>query len=66
MSAQQPLALTIKDACTLSGVSRTTIYEAIKAGALVARKCGNRTLIRHDDLKSWIDGFPKLDTASAA
>ncbi len=62
----KPLAHTINDACVISGVSRTTIYEAIKAGALVARKCGNRTLIRHDDLKSWIDALPKLDTTAAA
>jgi excisionase family DNA binding protein len=49
---------TIPDACVATGLSRTTLYEAIKAGRLKPRKCGNRTLILHEDLKRFIETLP--------
>lgn len=61
-----PLAHTINDACTMSGLSRSTLYEAIKNGQLKAIKCGARTLIRHEELTGFLDGLPQLGTADAA
>lgn len=49
---------TIPDACVVTGLSRTTLYEAIKAKKLKMRKCGNRTLILHEDLKAFIAKLP--------
>lgn len=46
----QPLAHRIPDACRRLGVSRTTIYELIKAGELRPIKIGARTLITEADL----------------
>lgn len=58
MTTNTPLALSIKDACAASGLSRTTIYQAIKAGDLKPRKCGNRTLILREDLSSFLLALP--------
>jgi excisionase family DNA binding protein len=49
---------TIPDACVVTGLSRTTLYEAIKTGRLTHRKYGNRTLILHEDLKAFIEKLP--------
>jgi excisionase family DNA binding protein len=55
---RSPLAHTIQGACETTNLSRTTLYEAIKAKKLKVRKCGNRTLILHEDLKSFITKLP--------
>jgi excisionase family DNA binding protein len=52
------LAHTINDACRVSGLGRTTLYAALKTGALSARKCGRRTLILAADLERFLDGLP--------
>jgi hypothetical protein len=44
----------------------TSAYAEIKAGRLIARKCGNRTLIAKADERAWLNSLPKLHTAAAA
>src|SRR4051812_49324760 len=44
-ATMENLALTIANATKVSGLGRSTLYEAIGAGKLEARKAGNRTLI---------------------
>ncbi|THD63774.1 MAG: DNA-binding protein [Bradyrhizobium sp.] len=51
------LAFSIEEAVAASGVGRT--FEEIKAGRLVARKCGRRTLILKHDLALWLDALPR-------
>jgi hypothetical protein len=53
------LAFSIEEAVAASGIGRTSIFEEIKAGRLVARKCGRRTLILKHDLALWLDGLPR-------
>lgn len=55
------LAHTIADATKISGLGRTTIYEAIGTGKLEARKAGNRTLIVAASLRSFLDTLPVAD-----
>lgn len=43
------------EAARLAGLGRTTIYEAIGAGALKSVKIGKRRLITIDALRSWLD-----------
>jgi excisionase family DNA binding protein len=51
-------AYRIADVCELTGLGRTTIYAALKSGALPARKCGRRTLILAADLETFLGNLP--------
>lgn len=53
-----PIAITIPDAVKASGMSRTSIYAALKRGDLTARKAGRRTLITFADLTAFLDRLP--------
>jgi hypothetical protein len=53
-----PQALSIADVCRESGLGRTLIFAEIRAGKLVARKCGRRTLILKEDLMKWLQTLP--------
>lgn len=55
---QPPISVTIPDAVRASGMSRTSIYEALKRGDLTARKAGRRTLISFSDLQAYLAGLP--------
>ena len=58
MENSQTIALSIPKASMLSGLGRTTLYAAIKSGALVARKCGKRTIILRSDLIIYLSSLP--------
>ena len=53
------LAYSVAEACEASGIGRTTLYDLIKSGKLVARKCGRRTVILVDDLAAALKNLPK-------
>ena len=55
---QAPIAVTIPDAVKATGMSRTSIYEALKRGDLTARKAGRRTLISFADLEAYLANLP--------
>jgi excisionase family DNA binding protein len=55
-----PLAYNIDEACAAARAGRTAIYEAIRNGALVARKRGRKTLILPEDLRRWVEGHPAV------
>ncbi|WP_188910935.1 helix-turn-helix domain-containing protein [Salinarimonas ramus] len=55
-----PLGLGVSDAARAAGVGRTAVYEALKSGALVARKLGRRTIILIDDLNAWLASLPRM------
>ena len=55
---QTPISVTIPDAVKVSGMSRTSIYEALKRGDLTARKAGRRTLISFADLQAYLAALP--------
>jgi excisionase family DNA binding protein len=54
------LAYTLRQACTVSGIGRTTIYAEIKCGRLKARKIGRRTVILAEDLTDYLRQLPDL------
>jgi excisionase family DNA binding protein len=56
-----PTACSIEDTAKRVGCGRTTIYGAIKAGALKARKIGRRTIILDEDLRAWLASLPMLE-----
>jgi excisionase family DNA binding protein len=55
-----PRVKTIKQVCAVTGFSRTTVYHAIKSGALVASKYGHRTFVLQTDLEAWLRPRPTV------
>ncbi len=47
-------AFSITEVVQLTGLCRTSIYEALKRGELLAHKRGTRTLILRKDLDHWL------------
>ena len=60
------LAHPILEAAAVAGVGRSTIYEEINAGRLIARKARGRTVILHADLQAWLANLPRFETAAAS
>lgn len=50
----QPLAVGPEDAASLTGTTRSIIYQAIALGELKAFKAGRRRLILIKELEAWI------------
>jgi excisionase family DNA binding protein len=51
-----PLAYSVKEACRVSSLGRTTIYAHISAKRLKAVRVGGRTVIPADSLHALIAG----------
>lgn len=51
---QRRISYSIEAAAEETGIGRSYIYMAIKAGELASLKLGKRRLIMHDDLVSWL------------
>lgn len=56
----QPEGLSLPEACKIAGLGRTTVYQAIADGQLVARKVGKRTIILRQDLNRFLVALPVL------
>jgi excisionase family DNA binding protein len=48
------LALSITEACALSGVQKDSLYREINAGRLKTAKIKGRRLVRREALKQWL------------
>ena len=59
------ISLPIEDAAAAVGLSRRYLDGAIKAGDLLARKAGNKTLVGIDDLRAWFESLPVAEKKSA-
>jgi excisionase family DNA binding protein len=60
-----PLAYSIPEVCSLAGAGRTSVYEAINDGKLIAHKRGSRTIIFSGDLQRWLDSLPQVEAKHA-
>lgn len=49
------LSYSIEEACQITGIGRTKLYEAISNGLLSAKKYGKRTIILRSDLEKFLD-----------
>jgi excisionase family DNA binding protein len=50
----EAITCTIKDACRISGLGRSTLYELIRSGEVLASKIGRRTLVDVNSLRETI------------
>lgn len=51
----EPYAVSPAVAAAFAGIGRTRLYELLGSGEIPSAKHGARTLIRLDDVRSWID-----------
>jgi excisionase family DNA binding protein len=63
--SNKPRAFRISEVCRATGFGRSTIYLAIAAGDLVARKYGRRTIILDEDLSNFLRSLPVLQAQGA-
>ena len=53
-------AYAIKEVQEVTGFGKTTVFAAIKAGNLVARKYGGRTVVLDSDLNAFLKNLPRV------
>jgi hypothetical protein len=51
------MAYSVGEAVIATGLSRSSLYVAMKTGALRVRKWGRRTVILHDDLLDFLNNL---------
>ena len=56
----RPEGLTLVEACAISGIGRTKLYEAIAQRKLKARKWGSRTIVLRSDLLQFLAALPEV------
>jgi hypothetical protein len=62
MSTQTPnRAVPFEEACRICNFSVAKGYEEVRAGRLIARKCGRQTLVLQSDLNTYLESLPALD-----
>jgi len=54
---QQKLLLSIPEACEITGISRSRLYNEMTAGRLNWVKVGTRRLIKPADLQAFVDAL---------
>jgi hypothetical protein len=53
-----PRAFRIPEVCQRSGLGRTSVYGAIKSGALIARRYGRCTIVLAEDPAAFLRNLP--------
>ena len=56
--AAQPLAMSVRDAARLAGISRASLYREISTRRLRTVKVGKRRLVPTEALRAWLDALP--------
>jgi hypothetical protein len=57
------ITLRIRDACRISGISRSALYEHIGAGRITAKKSGAATLVDAASLRAFLESLPPAPIA---
>lgn len=55
-SEHEPLAYSVKEACRVTSIGRTRLYELIAAGRLHSTRVGGRRIVLADSLRALIEG----------
>ena len=62
-SPPEKLAYSIPEFCEVVGLKRSTVYEEIKDGRLIARKARGRTIILPTDARNYLLNLPAIKAA---
>jgi hypothetical protein len=57
--------LPVRDACRVSGLSRSRLYLELASGAIRHKKVSRRTLIVRDSLRAFVDAIPDSQPSRA-
>jgi excisionase family DNA binding protein len=60
----ETLALSVKEACELISLGRTSFYKFVRLGNIPAYKCGGRTIVLRDELEQALKTLPRVGRAS--
>lgn len=55
----EPLSVDIPEACRLTGLGRSKLYELLGNGEIASVKVGKRRLIAVASLRAWLEGLAK-------
>jgi hypothetical protein len=58
-----PLSYRVMDVVRLTGLKRTTVYAAIRSGALIAQKYRGCTIVRHEYIETFLRNLPRTTVA---
>ena len=62
----EKLSYTVDDIALRTHLEKSSIWERISEGKLLAYKDGGRTLVLHDDLTTYLRSLPKAERQNAA
>lgn len=60
----EPLADAIPVAAGRLNICKATLYSEIRAGRIVARKFGRRTLVERSEQSKWLASLPAMASAA--
>jgi len=60
------MASTVDDFCVRNAIGRSTFYKEVRAGRLMLRKIGRKTVVLREDEDAWRQSLPVLETREAA
>ena len=58
------LAVSVKEACKITSLGRTTFYKHVKSRKIPTRKVGNRTIVLLDELEEALKSLPLAGSVS--
>ena len=58
--------LPVRDACRVSGLSRSRLYLEMASGSIRHKKVCRRTLIVRDSLRAFVDAIPDAQPSRAS
>ena len=58
MGDYSKLGYTLQEACDVTGIGRTKMYEYMKAGLVKPKKSGRNNIFTHDQLVRLVNSLP--------
>jgi excisionase family DNA binding protein len=59
------IALSVREACELSSLGRTSFYKFVKSGQIPTRKLGRRTIVLLSELERALKSLPRAARAAS-